>query len=126
MRSGGSENAVDIASDTEDVLLGGEGAMSELDAIALADRLRAPGLRGDFPGEGIISSKTGGWGESVPDFSCTLLFLDGRPGFLGGVLVLLLLPLSLPLSFRNVFLPNRTAVLLFTPTGGVEGADLSE
>ena len=126
VRSGGSENDAGMASDTEAVLLGGEGAISELVAIALADRFRAPGLRGDFPGEGIMSSNTGGWGESVPDFSCTLLLLDGLPGFLGGVLVLLLLPLSLPLSLRNVFLPNRTAVRLFTPTGGVEGADLSE
>ena len=60
VRSGGSENAVDIASDTEAVLLGGDGAMSELEAIALADLFLAPGLRGDFPGEGIMSSNTGG------------------------------------------------------------------
>lgn len=126
VRSGGSENAAERGSDTDAVLLGGDGAISELEAMALADLLRAPGLRGDFPGDVIISSNTGGCGESVPDFSCMPLFFGGRPGFLGGVLVLLLLPLSLLFSLRNVFLPNKTAVLLFTPAGGVEGADLSE
>ena len=125
VRSGGSEKAVEIGSDIEAVRLGGEGAISEL-IIALADLLRAPGLRGDLPGEGIISSSTGGWGESVTVFSNNPLFLDGLPGFLGGVLVLLLEPLSLPFSFRNAFLLKSTAVLLFTPAGGVDGADLSE
>ena len=60
VRSGGSLNAEVRGSDTEDVRFGGDGAISELDAIALADLLRAPGLRGDLPGEGIISSNTGG------------------------------------------------------------------
>ena len=40
--------------------------------------------------------------------------------------MLLLFPLSFPFSLRNAFLLNRTAVLLFTPAGGVDGADLSE
>ena len=125
VRSGGSEKAVEMGSDIEAVRLGGEGAISEL-IIALADLFRAPGLRGDRPGEGIISSSTGGCGESVAVFSNNPLFLDGLPGFLGGVLVLLLDPLSLPFSLRNAFLLNNTAVLLFTPAGGVDGADLSE
>ena len=69
VRSGGSEKAEETGSDIEAVRLGGDGTISELEAIALADLLRVPGLRGDLPGDGIISSNTGGWGESDTDFS---------------------------------------------------------
>lgn len=122
VKSGGSANEGN-GSVIEMVRLGGDGAESGLCGdMALAERFREPGLFGDFPGDGIMGSRTGGWGESEVIFSlswCTLIF-GGRPGFLEGVLAAGLE------SLRTPFLLKRTAVRRFTPGVGVEAEDLSE
>lgn len=60
VRSGGSAKDGN-GSVIEMVRFGGEGAASGLCGdMTLAERLRDPGLFGDFPGDGIISSSTGG------------------------------------------------------------------
>lgn len=123
--SGGSRNE-GRGSVTDIVLFGGDGTDSVFcEAITLEDRLRAPGLRGDFPGDGIISSSTGGDSEAAFSFSCCwTLILAGLPGFLDGVLILF--TASLPMSFFTPFLLNSTAVLLLTPGIGVEVDDRSD